>query len=245
MERKTTWDLLKKTVDAEEYAEFAKIELEDLKAKQIFFTGRKDATGKPIMRDGHGNIVSNKIQMQENMKVRKAAAKLLNKEDLEKFMRIRSVEQFNRSIRPAESIIDHGLGKENPAVRDKIEVPQLTPKIRDYIKTEESLNNTVLEPFEGRSVDAAEIGKNINKDRKGLDTIIYFNKQDHAASLGKEKKLTPTEDFKKPEFGSPETWDMKVDDYVKEYHSDQKNFEKKEPAADGAKGLPYILGISK
>lgn len=57
-------------------------------------------------------------------------------------------------------------------------------------------------------VENSELGNDINKDRSGLDTIVYYNEGDKQKADQVKKEAV--------EFGDPSTWDKHVDQFLED-----------------------------
>ena len=183
MSKMSTWEAMKKTADKNELRELQLIELQNLKARQKFYADTPPKERRDMMKN--------------NVEVRKLAKKILpNEDDLNKFMYARSWEAYAMPMTNA-------LNKVQKKAKQ-----QLTKKEVDYVNTENNLRNTVLVPFEGNSVENAELGKDINKDRSGLDTIVYYNEGDKQKADQVKKEAV--------EFGDPSTWDKHVDQFLED-----------------------------
>ena len=160
--KKTTWQIMNETADADEKRELDLIALKSLKDRHKRFKDTPLEERKNLMRD--------------NLNIRKEAQKILKTyEETNKFMYAKD--------------FDHYLKKVDPKPFEKIVDNLKKPMTSDTLKSQ-SVNS---QPSEEE-----KILQNINKNRKGLDTIVYYNTED-AAKPRPPKTITPTEDFKTPE----------------------------------------------
>jgi hypothetical protein len=146
--------------------------------------------------------------MKTNLEVRKAAQKILKTyEATNEFMYAKNFDVYEKKM--------------NPKYFEKIADNLKKPIAPDTLKGQ-SVNS---QPSEEEN-----ILKNINKDRKGLNTIVYYNAED-AAKPRPPKTITPTEDFK-----TPESERMRVPEFMQEHY-------KPEPDPDLNEGIATVLGV--
>jgi hypothetical protein len=149
-----------------------------------------------------------KDMMKTNLEVRKAAQKILKTyEATNEFMYAKNFDVYEKKM--------------NPKYFEKIADNLKKPIAPDTLKGQ-SVNS---QPSEEEN-----ILKNINKDRKGLNTIVYYNAED-AAKPRPPKTITPTEDFK-----TPESERMRVPEFMQEHY-------KPEPDPDLNEGIATVLGV--
>ncbi|MCI5054460.1 MAG: hypothetical protein MRY23_06590 [Pelagibacteraceae bacterium] len=167
-----------------------------------------------------------KEMVKNNLEVRKAAQKILKTyEATNDFM---YAKDFN-----------HYLKKVNPKHFEKI-ADNLKNRIPESAKEN-------VEQFKNKISEAREKGQlaEVNKDRKGLNTIVYYNAED-AAKPRPPKTIKPTEDFRPDEdsskglahvlgvddndFKTPESEFMRVPEFLEKHY-------KPEPDPDLKKGL--------
>lgn len=146
--------------------------------------------------------------MKTNLEVRKAAQKILKTyEATNEFMYAKNFDVYEKKINP----------KHFERITDNLKKPIASNTLKG-----QSINSELSEE--------ENILKNINKDRKGLNTIVYYNAED-AAKPGPPKTIAPTEDLK-----TPESERMRVPEFLEKHY-------KPEPDPDLNEGIATILGV--
>ena len=130
-----------------------------------------------------------KNMMKNNLEVRKEAQKILKTYD--------ATNQFMYA-----KDFDHYLKKVNPNHFEKI---------HDNLKKPMTPRSSQTQSVNSGASQEEKILENINKNRKGLDTIVYYNPED-AAKPRPPKTITPTEDFK-----TPESEFMRVPEFIEKH----------------------------
>lgn len=153
-----------------------------------------------------------KDMMKTNLEVRKEAQKILKTyEATNEFMYAKNWDAYEKKI--------------NPKPFEQIANNLKKPIAPDTLKGQ-SVNSELSEK--------ENILKNINKNRKGLDTIVYYNAED-AAKPRPPKTITPSEDFRIDEdFKTPESERMRVPEFMEKHY-------KPEPDPDLEKGLGALV----
>jgi len=139
-----------------------------------------------------------KEMVKNNLEIRKEATKILkNYDDVNKFMYAKDWSSYENKINP-----------------------------KPFTKIADNLKNRNTDQFKQKISEARDKGQleDINKGRKGLNTIVYYNAED-AAKPRPPKKITPTEDFK-----TPESEFMRVPEFLEKHY-------KPEPDPDLVKGI--------
>ena len=163
-----------------------------------------------------------KDMMKTNLEVRKAAQKILKTyEATNEFMYAKNFDVYEKKMNPKHF-----------------------EKIADNLKNRipESAKENV-DQFKNKISEAREKGQlaEVNKDRKGLNTIVYYNAEDAAiARRHKENEqlydtspdnVSPPEEFK-----TPESERMRVPEFLQKHY-------KPEPDPDLNEGIATILGV--
>ena len=149
-----------------------------------------------------------KNMMKNNHEVRKEAQKILKTyEATNDFMYAKSWDAYEKKINP-----------------------KYFEKISDNLKKPIAPDTSKGQSVNSQPSEEENILENINKDRKGLNTIVYYNAED-AAKPRPPKTITPTEDFK-----TPESERMRVPEFMEKHY-------KPEPDPDLNEGIATILGV--
>lgn len=146
--------------------------------------------------------------MRNNVEVRKKARAILKNEDaLNKFMYAKDFDSYEKQINP----------KHFEKIADNLKKPMnhTSSKVQS-VNPERSQEENILDY--------------LNKERRGLDTIVYFNEADKKKGDQIKKEAV--------EFGDPETWNKHVDQYLEDTYKGIGSMETPNPiTVDAVKNL--------